>query len=391
MTESQKAKLIPAMTVMLGATVTMLVTAVVDTTDASVSAAISEFQQLDSLQQEEVRSRAAGFRDRTESDIARLKEMHAAVTQDKSLMVKLVQLRDWYRSLDQESRNKLMPDGDFTNEWQQQVEQIYFDQMTRVPEIVVSLSTPDDWKHPQSDSLSFAFDEHQFIDFVDGLMPAELPSELQWKLHELPGSNEATLAKTIWLSQEMLGGTGQRFDWVKVMQTVDDVHGAILNNVADSADRVALEKWESVLSRNWRIDPVRCHVMLSWRVVREGMSHFEKQLLKEHKQPNEQERLKAFSQLSPAEQLILMGKDPAAAEKQLNRIALESTERPAISQLLSEYTQISDELERRLQFLFGRIGPGGPRRPRPDGGQGRQGFDRNGAGPPRPKTQGPRQ
>lgn len=386
---AMKGKIFPVLSLVVGASVAFAVAAVVESRSPIVNAA-SRFAELDPQQQEQIRAAARGLLERPAEDVARLKMIHTLVQEDAVQDEKLVQLGNWYRGLDADTRNTLKPDGIFAGDWQQAVEQKYFDTLNAEPHVLISLSMPEDWKNEAQTPVVLSYTEDQFFSFVDTLIPGNVPNELQWKLHGLTKPHEIALVKALWFSHELLGGNGSRFDFAAMMDAAVFVKKQIQTDLATSADLQTIQQWKESVFKRWGQgdqDEMRWDLILSWEVIRQGMIYMEKKI---HK-PDEAQRLAAISGLSRDEQLDLFSKDPANALKQLNEIALERSGNVEAADLLSEYRRVSNEFDKRLIYLYRRVGAALPPRGisgrRADGEAGRP-LDFNSR--PRPGSRGSR-
>ncbi|GEM_PF-2255962 len=355
-----KEKVFPLLSVVLGASVALGVAFFLESRSSMVSAA-SRFAQLDPQKQEQVRAAAKGLLERPADDVERLEQIHALVQQDTAQQAKLMRLSSWYRDLDADTRDLLKPNGVFAGDWMKAVEQKYFDRLNEVPHVDIRLSMPEDWKNEAPRPYVMSFTEEHFFGFVDTLIPDNMPNELQWKLHGLTKPHEIALVKSLWFSHELLGGNSSRFDFAAMMDAAVFVKKQIETGLVTSADRQAIQQWKESIFERWGQgdqDEMRCNLILSWEIIRQGMVYMEKKIQK----PNESQRLAAISRLTREEQLDLFSKDPANALKQLDEIALEQSGNIEAADLLAEYRRVSGEFDKRLIYLYRRVGaPASPR------------------------------
>ena len=314
-------KVIPVLSLICGAVVAFVVAQLIASRSPEVKAA-TRFAELDPQLQERILAAAEGFAERPAAEQQRLKAIHETVAEDRSQEAKLERLADWYQDLDVASRNALRPNGEFAADWAKEVAQKYFDEMNEQPEIVVRLAMPDDLKSESPKPFALSFTEGQFFDFVDTLLPVNLPSELQWKLHGLTKPHEIALVKSLWFSHDLLGGTGSRVDWWAMLESTKFAKEQIESQLLTSTDQEVIDQWKNAIFERWGKgiqDNTRCDVILTSEIVRQGIAYMEKKIQK----PDESQRLAAIDALTREEQLDLFGKDPANAMKQLNEIALE--------------------------------------------------------------------
>lgn len=83
----------------------------------------ARFSELSGLEQADLRNKAKAFVDAiNESDLARLQQIHSAVESDPKLLTRLQSLGGLLANLDADAEAKLNPDGEFANDWAQQVQ-----------------------------------------------------------------------------------------------------------------------------------------------------------------------------------------------------------------------------------------------------------------------------
>ena len=367
MRSSVKQNIVSLVSVVAGASVALAVGQMI-ASRSDVSVAAERFAELGPQQQQLIHVAAERLLERPQEDVERLGKIHELVVADPAQGQKLQRLADWYRSLDPQTKMQLMPDGQFAANWKKEVEQRYFDHLNTEPQIRIRLGMPEDLKTNSKNRPELTFSYSQFFAFVDLLVPAEVPHELEWKLHGLTRPHEIALAKSLWFSHELLGSQ-DRNDFVSMIDATNFMRRRMETDLVSSEDREIIQKWKTAIFDRWGQDDrdeMRCDLILTWEVMKQGMAQMQRQIIK----PDEAQRLAAIGSLPREEQLDLFSRDPASALKQLDEIALERSGNVAAADLLAEYRRVSNEYEKRLGFLYmwvgsnsqpGRGGPG--RRP----------------------------
>ena len=372
MRSSVKQTIVSLVSVVAGASVALAVGQMI-ASRSDVSVAAKRFAELGPQQQQLIHVAAERLLERPQEDVERLGKIHELIVSDPRQGQKLQRLADWYRSLDPQTKMQLMPDGQFAANWKEEVEQRYFDHLNTEPQIRIRLDMPEDLKTNSKNRPELTFSDSQFFAFVDLLVPAEVPHELEWKLHGLTRPHEIALAKSLWFSHELLGSQ-DRNDFGSMIDATNFMRRRMETDLVSSEDREIIQKWKTAIFDRWGQDDrdeMRCDLILTWEVMKQGMAEMQRQI----KKPDEAQRLAAMGSLPREEQLDLFSRDPASALKQLDEIALERSGNVAAADLLAEYRRVSNEFEKRLGFLYiwvgansqpGRGGPG--RRPAFSGG-----------------------
>ena len=183
-----KDSVIPALSLLAGVGVACLIAAWYQQPHKNLQVATEQFGQLTAGEQEQVRNVAAFYMHSSrEGDRKRIEAIHLAVLKDPSLMEKLKQLNAFaVEAVDEETKTKLKPNGNFSPEWVPMIEELYRKQANAVRVIEIRLpfwmpGAPVADQKPETLRVT----EQQFNDFLNAAIPAEVPSSL-------PGKTERT-------------------------------------------------------------------------------------------------------------------------------------------------------------------------------------------------------
>lgn len=306
------------------------------TLDASVRQATETFEELDDREQQELKRYAQQYRD--ENDLARLSDLHAAVTADAELQQKLTKFNAWFATLDQQRRNELRPSGEFPENWDQLVSDRYHEDQTRVDEITIFLG--DTPAGPR-----FTVTEHEYSAFIDEII-ADLPPETQAELNGYESNTAVMLAKCTWISQGVFGG--RDYDVSRMFRSIDGVYRRVYSHLlgygyTTNPDTGREESARSMVIA-WEDGSRSKGAILVWRVMHSGMTHFGEQLTEEAPRPDETELLDVLGAM-PRDEQVRMFADIPTARHQMELAAIRESEGEKAQALLEEYDIFLQKLE----------------------------------------------
>ncbi|MDG2131537.1 MAG: hypothetical protein P8K08_26305 [Fuerstiella sp.] len=213
MSNAMKNNLFPVLSVIAGASVTMLCAGWVerlDSPDSALRASINKFDQLEPRQQQRLLTQAAGFESRDSEYKERIISVHDAVSADPSLESKLRMLHDWWRPMDATQEAKIRSYEGDPAEWVHKVQQAYVASHASRNVIVIGIRGLREPSRPQGEWLAVDLTEQQFESLLNSLVPMKVPPELNSKLNGFNPNDscEITLTKIVWVLRQVRNSFG---------------------------------------------------------------------------------------------------------------------------------------------------------------------------------------
>lgn len=129
MSESIKSWFISGGSLIAGMACVIVIWSNIPQEDQTIAQNKVRFSELSSREQADLRNKAKLFVDTTnESELTRLQQIHDAVASDEKLLTRLKSLDCLLGNVDAETKAKLNPNGEFADDWAQQVETLALDE-----------------------------------------------------------------------------------------------------------------------------------------------------------------------------------------------------------------------------------------------------------------------
>lgn len=203
-----KDSVIPLASLLCGVVATLLLAGFVQQPQTQLQASAERFSRLSPREQEDIYARAKSYAGNfREAERKRAEAIHEAVQQDPELLEKLTQLDELLKTADEETRAKLKPNGEFSENWVQLVNSFAEQHSKTVPTIEVRFP----WPGSARDRDGLEFSETQFERFLDDAIPQPTPQSLQTRLDDFRDTelhNERVLTKILWLIRELRSPDG---------------------------------------------------------------------------------------------------------------------------------------------------------------------------------------
>lgn len=340
-----KEKVIPLASLLCGVAATLMVADLVRQPETQLLASAERFSKLSPREQEDIYARAKSYSGNfREAERKRAEAIHEAVQQDPELLKKLKQLDELLKTADEETRAKLKPNGEFSENWVDLVTSFAEQQSKTVPTIEVRFPWPGSSR--ERDVLEFS--ETQFERFLEDAIPSPAPESLQNRLNDFRRPelhNERVLTKILWLIRELRSPDG-----VDAQAVTDAVERHLVTDVrSPTGERiVGFLRWRPTFggpgpdgrSEPGRPQPgnggrpgdsdqdrrqaqLRFLRMKPMLFLRDPLRHYESRFNATYL-PTNSDLAELFGQeLNRDRQLALMRMDPVEAEKELHNKVIE--------------------------------------------------------------------
>lgn len=396
MSSLNKDSLIPLTSLLAGVLATCLFVAWRQQPQPELVAAEDRFGSLSAVEQEDVRNKAASYvRNSNEQDRLRIEAIHEAVQHDPSLLKKLEELNGLLKTLDEESRAKLEPNGEFAEDWVRLVQEFHHQYATAVPTIEIRLPGPPS---PERKRNAIRFTERQFEEFLDAAISGEMPAALRSKLERFSSPEqqcEHTLTKIVWLSQQLLSEENTSVDSGQLMNVAMEhlmqsewrQRFQEFTGRKPQVDHIKDPRERSEALKQIQMRTARMKSSFVLMFLKHALWHFEEAFHETHLPANSDPAEIFETEMKRDRQLALMRMDPTDAGKVLESEIIErnSFTNQAVADLNKDIKDLKHrfrEKDAKMQSRhrgFGRWPDGrfGPRE-REDGRPRGEGFSRGG-------------